>query len=148
MTKTQIKKELALWVDSDFPSVWRKNGKVKSWVKIIIPSWNPEYDWIVDNKHAKLRMMQFDEPTLKFDFLEPETGEWIAAGNPTWDIRIEYRVRPYRVVYEWQWYYKPQYVPEKFGYRLTDGYATEKEAALFSDQDYHKFEPSKRKRIG
>ncbi len=62
-------------------------------------------------------------------------------GEPLWKSAYQYRVKGEKV-YEYQWYYKPEFGPDKF--ILTSTHVTEKEAGCFRDQKYFRFEPSKR----
>jgi len=98
MSKNRHSAEMHRYADSkEGICVWYRHRKSKSWVKAFVPEWHKDYHLIIDDKHAKLRKLQIDEPNTKFEF-QADDGNWFDT-VPTWLTITEYRVK---VKHEWE----------------------------------------------
>ena len=87
-----IIKEFERWINADRPKVWVKGKEDDRWDTMRVPCWNSSgLVYIVDDEQAELRKLQIDEPDTKFQWFNVQ--EWRNC-NPSWDIDIEYRVKP------------------------------------------------------
>jgi len=85
-------KEFDRWIEAGRPSVWYKTKHTdEMWMEVYIPAWEPENDYIIDDKHATLRRLQVGEPETKFE-VELSDG-WTDVREPLWNLDNEYRVK-------------------------------------------------------
>jgi len=92
------KKEIQRWLNNPKePKIWYRDiDKKGEWDKTKFSGcvWSDNYYYIVDDKHAELRKFQLDEPNAEFEFFDIEDCEWIEISTPSWDIDVEYRIKP------------------------------------------------------
>ena len=99
MTNEELIKEFIRWVNNGRGKVWYLNCDNR-W-ELLYPAWTNLSVYITNDKHAKLRRLQIDEPYSKFEVVWDEVAKEV---EPTWDIDKNYRVKA-EPVYEYQWLY-------------------------------------------
>ncbi len=144
MTDEQIKAEFNRWINEGRPQTWYK--KNDEWTVLYTdPKWLKDGIYIVDDEYAEIRKSFYDGKTIQY--YEESSGRWFVAASPSWTLPVdEYRIKPEKPVYEYQWYY----IDSVTNVFLTSGHyvdieETEKETKILN-VDWKPFEPSKRVR--
>ena len=110
MTKKEVIKEFKRWIKSGQPNVWIKelNTENDEWFKMPLPCWNSFKNlyYIVNDRHAELRKLYFDNPNIKFQIKPKHFKEWtdVKCEDDLWNTNFDYRIKPL------EWYKDPNMV--------------------------------------
>ncbi len=117
------KKEIIRWSNTpDDTLVWVKTER--GWELNSMPLWEPNRQYIIDDKYAKLRKAQVDGATIQMRFKTEAIWKdwgWKDWGCADWSLPPEaYRVKPKVAVNKWQFILqhpegKYEMTPEHYG---------------------------------